>query len=113
MDIRLAKNNIIMLELIGVLILHLFELVIRYPCNHTNALMFCYKDCVYALALFEIIYSFARKEICILFWVVFSLSFTIPVVEDKCNILIPYDTWTSRGMPDWGHPTAGMEASEP
>ena len=24
------------------------------------------------------------------------------MVCDRCNILVDYDTWTSRGMPDWG-----------
>lgn len=102
MKIRFTKRNIIVIELIGVLLLHTAELVIRFPCNHTNKLMFCYRDCICALAIFELIYSFVKREVCVTFWIILTLSFTIPTIENKFNILVPYDTWTSRGMPDWG-----------
>ena len=103
MKIRFTKRNLLTIVLVGVLLLHIAELVIRFPCNHANKLIFSYRDCIYALLLFEIIYSLFKKELCIAFWIVFSLSFAIPIVEDKFNILVTYETWTSRGMPDWGH----------
>lgn len=102
MKIRFSKQNIIMIELLGVLLLHILELVFRFPCNHANKLLFCYRDCIYALALFEIIFSVFKRELCITFWIVFSLSFAIPYFEDRFNILVTYETWISRGMPDWG-----------
>ena len=105
MKIRFVKRNLIVMELFGVLLMHVGELVIRFPCNHANKLMFCYWDCIYALMFFEIIHSLFKKEICIAFWITFSLSFAIPIIEDKCNILVSYETWASRGMPDWGRPT--------
>ena len=102
MKILFTKRNIIVMELIGVLLLHLAELVIRFPCNHTNKLMFCYRDCICALAIFEILYSFCKREVCVTFWIILILSFAIPIFEDKFNILVTYETWTSRGMPEWG-----------
>lgn len=112
MKIRFVKRNLIMMELVGVLLLHTVELIIRFPCNHANRLMFCYRDCVFALMLFEIMYSLVKRELCIAFWIVFSLSFAIPIVEDKLNILVTYETWTSRGMPNWGCPTFLKEKCE-
>jgi len=106
MKVRFTRINILVYELLGVLAIHLGEIVIRFPCNHTNSLMFNYRDCIFALALFEITYSAIRREICLVFWLVFSLSFSFPIIEDKCNILIPYETWVGRGMPDWGQFTA-------
>ncbi len=103
MAIRFVKRNLLMMELVGVLLLHMAELAIRFPCNHADKLIFCYRDCVYVLAFFEIMYSLFKKELCIAFWIIFSLSFTIPMIEDKFNILVTYETWTNRGMPDWGH----------
>ena len=64
--------------------------------------MFCYRDCICALAIFEIIYSFVKREVCVTFWIILTLSFTIPTIENKFNILVTYDTWTTRGMPEWG-----------
>ena len=103
MKVRFAKRNLILIALLGVLLLHIAELAIRFPCNHANKLMLCYQDCIYALVLFEILHSFLKREICIAVWIVFSLSFVIPIIEDKFNILVSYEIWTSRGMPDWGH----------
>ena len=103
MKVCLRKYNIIFMELIGVLLLHLCELIVRFPCNHANSLMFNYRDCILALVIFEVIYSVCKREFCIMFWVVFALSFALPIVEDRFNILISYDVWTSRGMPEWGH----------
>lgn len=110
MKIKFTRINLIAVELIGVLLLHLGEIVVRFPCNHANALMFNYRDCIFALAIFEIACSVFKREICLIFWLIFMSSFAIPIVEDKCNILIPYETWISRGMPSWGHPTF-MEAN--
>ena len=86
----LYKIDILTLELIGVLILH------------TGALFFQYRDCILALALFEIIYSVRKKTICVIFWLLFLFALGIPFVEDKFNILLLYDTWIERGMPEWG-----------
>ena len=103
MKIRFTKRNLMMMELVGVLLLHIAELAIRFPFNHANKLMFNYRDCIFALLFFEIIHSLLKKELCITFWIIFCLSFAIPFVEDKFNILVTYEIWTSRGMPDWGH----------
>jgi hypothetical protein len=98
----LYKIDILTLELIGFLILHLGEIVMRFPCNHTGALFFQYRDCILALALFEIIYSVRKKTICVIFWLLFLFALGIPFVEDKFNILLLYDTWIERGIPEWG-----------
>ena len=105
MKIKFTRINLISLELIGVILLHLGEIMVRFPCNHTNALMFSYGDCILALAIFEIVYSIFKREVCLTFWLIFMFSFVIPIVENKCNILISYETWINRGMPNWGHPT--------
>jgi hypothetical protein len=106
MKIKFTRINLIAIELIGVLLLHLSEIAVRFPCNHTNALMFNYRDCILALAIFEIAYSVFKREVCATFWLILMFAFAIPIFEDKCNILIPYETWINRGMPDWGHPTS-------
>ena len=105
MKIKFTRINLIALELLGVILLHLGEIAVRFPCNHTAALMFNYRDCILALAIFEIVHSVFKREFCLTFWLIFMFSFVIPIVEDKCNILIPYESWISRGMPNWGHPT--------
>ena len=102
MQLKICKINIFFWELVGTLALHAGELVIRFPCNHADRLAFSYKDCMAALALFEIVNALVKKEICVLFWVLFVLAFIIPTIEDKCNILVSYEVWTERGMPDWG-----------
>ena len=40
MIIRFTKRNLILMELVGVLLLHIAELAIRFPCNHANKLFF-------------------------------------------------------------------------
>ena len=102
MKIKLSKINIVTVELIGILLLHIGEIALRFPCNHANALMFHYRDCIFAMLLFEIGHSVFKREICLAFWLIFLLSFLVPTIEDKCNILVSYDTWISRGMPEWG-----------
>ena len=106
MNTSFNRSDLITLELIGVLLLHLGELVIRFPCNHANAMMFSYMDCIFALALFEIVYSIFKRRVCLAFWIIFAISLCIPRIEDKCNILIPYETWIKRDMPEWGHPSS-------
>ena len=105
MKIKFTRINLLSLELLGVLLLHFGEIAVRFPCNHTNALLFNYRDCIIALVVFEIVYLVLKREICLTFWLIFMFSFAIPIVEDKCNILIHYETWISRGMPSWGHVT--------
>lgn len=39
------------------------------------------------------------------FWFIFALVLSMPFIEDKLNIMMPYETWVERGMPGWG--TAG------
>lgn len=107
MKIKFTRINLIAIELIGVLLLHLGEIVVRFPCNHTNALMFNYRDCILALAIFELACSVFKRVVCVTFWLILMFSFAIPIFEDKCNILIPYETWISRGMPGWGHLSSG------
>lgn len=103
MKISFTKINLLTIGLLGVLALHFGEVAIRFPCNHTNALLFSYVDCAFAIAVFEVAYSIFKREFCVTFWLIFLLSFSIPYIEDKCNILLSYETWISRGMPDWGH----------
>lgn len=102
MNIKFTKTNIIFYELLGVLLLHLGEIILRFPCNHTDGIFFDFRPCVGVLALFEVVYSIRKREICILFWIVYSLTFTIPVIEHNFNILVPYEVWADRGMPSWG-----------
>ena len=103
MRIRRIRINLLAIILIAVVLLHLVELGVRFPCNHAVNLTFCYRDCIIVLALFETVYSILKREICVVFWIVFAFSFLFPVVEDKYNIFISYETWVSRGMPEWGH----------
>ena len=105
MKIKFTRINLISQELLCVILLHLGEIAVRFPCNHTNALMFNYRDCIFALAIFEIGYSVFKREFCLTFGIIVMFSFVSPIVEDKCNILVPYETWISRGMPYWGCPT--------
>lgn len=102
MKLRFTKTDIIFFELIGVLLLHVGELAIRFPCNHTNSLMFSYRDCVFSLAIFEFVYSFFKREICVSFWLLFVILLFFPMFEDFFNIMISYETWISRGMPSFG-----------
>ena len=93
-------------ELLGVLLMHFGEIVVRFPCNHADALTFGYRDCVYALLIFEIVYSVFKREVCVAFWLILMLTFSIPALENKCNILITYEDWILRGMPNWGCPAS-------
>lgn len=102
MNVSFVKCDLITAELAVTLLLHIGELLIRFPCNHADVLMFNYRACVFMLALFEIGYSIYKRQVCPLFWTLFALSFTFPIIEDHFNILIPYTTWINRGMPDWG-----------
>ena len=113
MKIKFTRINLITLELLGVLLLHLIEIAVRFPCNHTNVLMFNYRDCILALAVFEIVYSVFKREFCLMFWLTFMFSFVMPIVEDKSNISIPYEAWISRGMPNWGQITHGNDYAHP
>ncbi len=84
------------------LLVHVGEIAIRFPCNHANKLMFQYEYFVAGLTLLEVVLSVLSRKICVLFWLLLIASFSIPVIEDKCNIMVPYETWADRGMPDWG-----------
>ena len=102
MRIRFTKINIMTVELLGALLLHFGEIAVRFPCNHADVLMFEYRDCLFALLIFEIVYSIFKREVCIAFWLTLIFAISIPAIENKYNILITYENWINRGMPKWG-----------
>lgn len=102
MTIAKQKLDILAKELLGVLLLHTGELILRFPCNHADHLMFAYRDCIFSLAVFELFISACKREFHIWFWIILAAALALPHFEDRYNILVPYDTWTSRGMPNWG-----------
>ena len=102
MKIKFRRFDVFTLELIGVLSLHIAELAIRFPCNHADHVMFSYGDCLAVIGLFGMVNTVMKREICPAFWLILTASLFIPLLENKCNILLPYETWIERGMPDWG-----------
>lgn len=99
---KVKKVDFVTFEAVGVLLLHIGELAVRFPCNHTDRLFFAYADCLCALAVFEFLYSILKRELCPLFWLIFACSFLIPGMERHLCILMPYEDWIARGMPSWG-----------
>ena len=96
------KFNMLATCLLAVIMLHVGELAFRFPCNHADAPVFPYSYFAYALALVELIYSIIKRKVSVTFWIVFALSLACPIIEDRCNIFVSYDTWIERGMPEWG-----------
>lgn len=88
-----------MLTILGT---HFIELLLRFPCNHANVLKFPYRNCIIAVIIIEIIIMCRYRHFCPSVWILFVLSFFIPTVEDRYNILLPYTEWAQRGMPEWG-----------
>ena len=88
--------------LVVVVAIHACELFARFPCNHTNNLMFPYRYCAFVLGLFEVIRTLILRNANFVFWLIIALVFSMPFIEDKLNVMMPYETWIERGMPGWG-----------
>lgn len=89
--------------LIAMLYLILLGIIcVRYPSNHGEGtgVYWCGLLFVTALNLFEMK---SGKDIS---WLRILLIFSfglILIVCDQFNILVEYETWIARGMPNWGH----------
>ena len=97
-----THSNLMVKLLFVVVAIHACELFARFPCNHANELIFPYTYCAFALGLFEVIRTLIQRNANFVFWLVVALVFSMPFIEDKLNIMIPYETWIERGMPGWG-----------
>lgn len=88
--------------LTGLLYAVLFaELIARYPCNHAGGTGMYWWGLVLMVVVNAGTMVWWRR---IAWWRVLLLVVfgVLLMVCDRCNILVDYDTWTSRGMPDWG-----------
>lgn len=101
----LTYSNLMVRLLVVVVAIHACELFARFPCNHADNLIFSYWYCAFALGLFEMIRTLVHRNVNFVFWFIFALVLSMPFIEDKLNIMMPYETWVERGMPGWG--TAG------
>ena len=107
MKSKVAKFGLCSICLLCVLFLHTCELAVRYPCNHADTFKFQYADIAIILSAVEIILSVKRRKVIIAFWLLLGVLLALPKIEYRYNILVPYETWIDRGMPEWGHPTSG------
>ena len=78
------------------------ELVFRYPCNH-GAGFYRYLYLVCGLIAVSFVNGFLLKGSKIGIYLSL-LCLMLILCSDWFNVYVHYDTWTSRGMPDWGQP---------
>ena len=78
------------------------EIVFRYPCNH-GAGFYCYLYLVCGLIAVSFVNGFLLKGSKIGIYLSL-LCLMLILCSDWFNVYVDYDTWTSRGMPDWGQP---------
>ena len=79
------------------------EIVFRYPCNH-GAGFYCYLPVVCVLIVVSFVYGFLMKGSKIGIYI--SLACIVLILcSDWFNMYVDYNTWISRGMPDWGCPS--------
>lgn len=102
MNLKRIYSNLMVKVLVMVVATHACEIFARFPCNHADNLIFPYKYCVFALGLCEAIRTLIKRDVSFIFWLVFVLAIGMPFIEDKLNIMMPYETWIERGMPEWG-----------
>lgn len=80
------------------------EIIFRYPCNH-GAGFYCYLYPVCGLIVVSFVYGFplngSKAGICLSL-----LCLILILCADWFNVYVDYDTWISRGMPNWGHLTS-------
>ena len=76
------------------------ETIIRYPCNH-GAGFYCYLYPACGLSLFAFFYGFFLNGSKIGFCISL-VCLGLILCSDWFNLYVDYDTWTRRGMPDWG-----------
>ena len=78
------------------------EIVFRSPCNH-GAGFYCYLYLVCGLIAVSFVNGFLLKDSKIGIYLSL-LCLMLILCSDWFNVYVDYDTWTSRGMPDWGQP---------
>lgn len=78
------------------------EIVFRYPCNH-GAGFYRYLYLVCGLIAVSFVNGFLLKGSKIGIYLSL-LCLMLILCSDWFNVYVHYDTWTSRGMPDWGQP---------
>ncbi len=76
-------------------------IIVRYPTNHgSSAQGFC---TIFALFLaLCLALWFATKRLPVLSLVIVLVSLLAAVVADRANLMMSYEEWLKRGMPEWG-----------
>ena len=83
-----------------VLLLMIGELLLRYPCNHGGG-FWGYSYIIVTFMLLNFISHFIYKGSRVGLYISLCCLMLL-FLSDFFNLYVSYDTWTKRGMPDWG-----------
>ena len=79
------------------------EVWLKYPSNHGGS-AFEYANIGFFSLFVNLVYMISSRRLAICRILAFACFFALLYACDKFNVLVHYDEWIARGMPEWGCP---------
>lgn len=77
-------------------------IIVRYPSNHGEGVGMYACFFIFVFVISVICYAFQRNGYAITSLIIATLGVIFVWVADRKNIMVDYDNWIKRGMPEWG-----------
>lgn len=77
------------------------EVWLKYPSNHGGS-AFDYAETGFVALLVNVVYMFCSRRLAVCRILAIAFFFVLLYVCDRFNVLVQYEEWIARGMPDWG-----------
>ena len=77
------------------------DVAVHYPCNHGGGIG-GYFACMAGLMLIAAAWNALNRKIQWWFWLGLCAFGILLVLADMFNVMLPYEEWIARGMPEWG-----------
>lgn len=77
------------------------DVAVHYPCNHGGGIG-GYFACMAGLMLIAAAWNALNRKIQWRFWLGLGAFGVLLVLVDVFNVMLPYEEWIARGMPEWG-----------
>ena len=97
---RFFKNASMFFVLLPFVVLSA-EVWLKYPSNHGGS-AFEYAETGFVALFVNVVYMIFSRRLAICRILVLASFFALLYVCDRFNVLVQYEEWIARGMPDWG-----------